>query len=71
MILEEMILHPKVVGLGEMGLDYFYNHSDKKIQLNRFDLGFTYVPNYICIWIWYNINFCDENYRMDLGDYVV
>jgi len=23
---------PKVIGLGETGLDYFYNHSDKKLQ---------------------------------------
>ena len=29
--------NPKVVAIGEMGLDYFYNHSDKKIQLQRFE----------------------------------
>ena len=28
--------NPKVVAIGEMGLDYFYNHSDKKIQLQKF-----------------------------------
>ena len=28
--------NPKVIAIGEMGLDYFYNHSDKKIQLQRF-----------------------------------
>ena len=28
--------NPKVIAIGEMGLDYFYNHSDKKIQLKRF-----------------------------------
>lgn len=24
--------NPKVIGVGETGLDYFYNHSDKKLQ---------------------------------------
>ena len=28
--------NPKVIAIGEMGLDYFYKYSDKKIQLQRF-----------------------------------
>jgi TatD DNase family protein len=30
--LENMAAHPKVVAIGEMGLDYHYNFSDPKIQ---------------------------------------
>jgi TatD DNase family protein len=30
--LEDMAAHPKVVAIGEMGLDYHYNFSDPKIQ---------------------------------------
>ena len=28
--------HNKIIGIGETGLDYYYNHSDKKIQKNSF-----------------------------------
>ena len=28
--------HKKVIGIGETGLDYFYNHSDKNIQKKSF-----------------------------------
>ena len=28
--------HNKVVGIGETGLDYFYNHSKKKLQIDSF-----------------------------------
>ena len=34
--LEEMCKAPKVVGIGETGLDYFYNHSSKDIQKKSF-----------------------------------
>jgi len=35
-ILEELSSHPKVVAIGEMGLDYFYDFSDRKIQIKIF-----------------------------------
>ena len=35
-ILEELSSHPKVVAIGEMGLDYFYDFSDRKIQKKIF-----------------------------------
>ncbi|MEB3701576.1 TatD family hydrolase [Candidatus Bealeia paramacronuclearis] len=35
-ILEETLLHPKMVGLGETGLDYYYEHSPKEPQKNCF-----------------------------------
>ncbi len=34
--LEDLSTHPKVVGIGETGLDYFYNNSDPKIQRKCF-----------------------------------
>jgi len=34
--LEKMCKSPKVVGIGETGLDYFYNHSSKDIQKKSF-----------------------------------
>jgi TatD DNase family protein len=34
--LEEMFAHPRVVGLGECGLDYFYMNSPKEIQQDVF-----------------------------------
>ena len=32
-----LLKHPKVVALGEIGLDFYYNHSDKKIQLKVYE----------------------------------
>tara|TARA_S200000501_G_C20861714_1_gene760110 strand:- start:785 stop:1549 length:765 start_codon:yes stop_codon:yes gene_type:complete len=31
-VLEEFSKHEKVVAIGEMGLDYFYDYADKKVQ---------------------------------------
>ena len=28
--------HKKIIGIGETGLDYYYNHSDKRVQKNSF-----------------------------------
>jgi TatD DNase family protein len=30
--LAELLKHPKVIGLGEMGLDYHYDHSPREVQ---------------------------------------
>ena len=35
--LESLLQHEKVVALGEIGLDFFYNHSDKKTQIKIFE----------------------------------
>ena len=34
--LEELSAHEKVVAIGEIGLDFHYNHSDKKTQIKIF-----------------------------------
>jgi len=35
--IEELLKHEKVVALGEIGLDFFYEHSDKKTQIRVFE----------------------------------
>ena len=35
--LEDLLSHEKVVALGEIGLDFFYKHSDKKTQIKVFE----------------------------------
>ena len=35
--LESLLQHKKVVALGEIGLDFFYNHSDEKTQIKIFE----------------------------------
>ncbi len=35
--IEELVRHPKVVGIGETGLDYHYMHSPKEMQRDAFE----------------------------------
>ncbi|NQW06919.1 MAG: TatD family hydrolase [Candidatus Pelagibacter sp.] len=35
-IINEVINNEKIIGIGETGLDFFYNHSDKDKQINCF-----------------------------------
>jgi TatD DNase family protein len=35
--MRELAAHPKVVGIGETGLDYYYSHSSPEIQREVFD----------------------------------
>src|SRR5438445_9781657 len=30
--MESLARHPRVIGLGEIGLDYFYDHSPREVQ---------------------------------------
>jgi TatD DNase family protein len=36
LLLEEMVAHPKNVAIGEIGLDFYYNHSNPDIQKEAF-----------------------------------
>ncbi len=36
-IIENIKLNKKIIGVGETGLDFFYNHSDKNRQLESFE----------------------------------
>jgi len=35
-IIKNLNEHPKIIGIGETGLDFFYNNSDKDKQINSF-----------------------------------
>ena len=35
-IIEKIKTHKKIIGVGETGLDFYYNNSDKKNQINSF-----------------------------------
>ena len=35
-IIENIKKHPKLIGIGETGLDFYYNHSQKDEQINSF-----------------------------------
>lgn len=35
--IERQINNPKLVGVGEIGLDYYYNHSEKRMQKETFE----------------------------------
>ena len=37
LIIEEINNNEKIIGIGETGLDFYYNHSDKKDQLTSFE----------------------------------
>ncbi len=36
-ILEKLSLNKKIIGIGETGLDFYYNHSEKNDQINCFE----------------------------------
>ena len=37
LIIKEVKNHKKIIGIGETGLDFFYNHSDKEDQIKSLD----------------------------------
>jgi TatD DNase family protein len=37
LIISEIKNNPKIIGVGETGLDFYYNHSDKKTQIKSFE----------------------------------
>jgi len=37
LIIKEIKNNKKIIGVGETGLDFYYNHSDKKNQINSFE----------------------------------
>ena len=36
-ILKKINLNKKIIGIGETGLDFYYNHSEKKDQIEMFE----------------------------------
>lgn len=38
--------HPKVVGVGEIGLDYFYDHSPRDVQIAAFEQQLQWASDY-------------------------
>jgi len=42
-IIKKLKLNNKIIGVGETGLDFYYNHSDKKDQINSFHEHITAV----------------------------
>jgi len=37
LLINELIKNPKVIGIGETGLDFYYNHSEKNEQIENLD----------------------------------
>ncbi len=35
-IIKNILIHKKIIGIGETGLDFYYNNSEKDIQINSF-----------------------------------
>ena len=44
-IIKKTKLNKKVIGIGETGLDFYYNHSDKKDQIKCFEEHITAAQN--------------------------
>lgn len=44
--LEKLLSHPKVVAIGEVGLDYFHDHSPKDIQRRLLQTFLTWYQRY-------------------------
>ena len=42
-ILEQKKKSEKLIGIGETGLDFYYNHSDKEIKINKLDILFKKI----------------------------
>ena len=40
-IIKKVKLDKKIIGIGESGLDFYYNHSDKKDQIKCFEEHIT------------------------------
>ena len=39
LIIDEINSNKKIIGIGETGLDFYYNHSDRNVQIESFDDG--------------------------------
>jgi len=49
-IIYKIKLNKKIIGIGESGLDFYYNHSDRKDQIKCFEehiIGFDFTPSNI------------------------
>ena len=61
--LEQLLKHKKVVAVGEIGLDFFYNNSDKKTQIKIFNEQLELSKNLNMPCIIHNRNSDDDLFK--------
>ncbi len=63
-IIDNVKLNKKIIGVGETGLDFFYNHSDKKKQIESFQRHIISALELDCPLIIHSRNAEDQTYEI-------
>jgi TatD DNase family protein len=66
--ISELVTKPKVVAIGECGLDYFYNHSDKADQEAAFRFQIELAQRHNLPMVWHVRDAFDDFFRI-IDDY--